>query len=607
MGSSFLFLIFIILPVSASVFSDVSENTDYYRSIDWMQENGVINGYGDGRFGPDDCVKRVEILKMIFETLELDENSASSQLFPDTPEGEWYSPYVKTARARGTIDGYPDGMFRPLNCVNRVEAMKMAVLEFNGGVVPNDGYAGQSILLDSFSDIKKNAWYYPYFEYAIASDSVGRNHVRAVYDASSLYYETVQFFAPADSMTRKEVAEMLFRLKTLKDNPNIEIFNSYYEPLPISGNDSNDVVCTTEYSPVCGVDGNTYSNFCVAMQQNNVMVLYYGECDTANYDPVDNSSNSSSNDSSSDSSDSSSDSSSSSSDASINYYYFDQSAVNFSLQEKEYVKTSSTGEDRFDAYFVDNGFLKYYFEKTLFVSDDVRDDYIEKTVFMTASEYDFLTNWLGFSPPISNLSYLFREAKYGSGGSAYIDVITAWLTETISQVDLVSPMVLGLHEPTHIFFWGTPVANTAFNEGLADFIEHYGKYENDVLKTYPTCTENGWQDGVGPEVPYADFTLAPQWGVDIYNPLSLRNSYSSGECFWRYIFENYGEEKFLEVMRGMNNHRGENETNWETWTWLLRDVVYPVIGEDLSDLVLSRYNYDEAHYYEVTVPEFYSW
>ena len=65
----------IIIALSAgqaahAAFPDVSESTDYAGSIEWMNENGVIQGYPDGTFKPDKCVNRAEFLKMMYLSFE---------------------------------------------------------------------------------------------------------------------------------------------------------------------------------------------------------------------------------------------------------------------------------------------------------------------------------------------------------------------------------------------------------------------------------------------------------------------------------------------------------------------------------------------------------
>ena len=52
------------------------------------------------------------------------------------------------------------------------------------------------------------------------------------------------------------------------------------ESAPVPSNNTNEVLCTAQYDPVCGVDGQTYSNECVATLQNDVAVAYDGECRT---------------------------------------------------------------------------------------------------------------------------------------------------------------------------------------------------------------------------------------------------------------------------------------------------------------------------------------
>lgn len=194
------------------------EQDDYKPALDWMFENDVMTGYGDtGELGEKECVKRAEILKMLFKVRGINANISTAELFADTPEGEWYVPYVRTARDRGTIQGYEDGTFKPGQCVNRAEAIKIATLEFNNGTLPS-----YDTLATTLADVTSDQWFYNHINYAVSSDIVGLNH------ASYVMYPSLNYY-PGDSMTREEVAEMLYRLKTMKDK-GLSSFDEAYGP-----------------------------------------------------------------------------------------------------------------------------------------------------------------------------------------------------------------------------------------------------------------------------------------------------------------------------------------------------------------------------------------
>ncbi|MBI5753656.1 S-layer homology domain-containing protein [Candidatus Peregrinibacteria bacterium] len=204
-----------IFPAFAD-FSDVNDQTNYQNSILWMQQNQVINGYEDGTFKPDKCVNRAEFLKMLFKTLSVDSGKSTAELFPDTPDSEWYAPYIRTAREHKTIEGYKDGKFRPDVCVKRAEAIKMASIEFTNNDIPEKKWKFQGIEGMPADTQDSKLWFYKYLEYALKTNTVGTKHIdiSKAEEKGPYYYE----FLPNDSMSRKEVAEMLYRMKAIKDN-----------------------------------------------------------------------------------------------------------------------------------------------------------------------------------------------------------------------------------------------------------------------------------------------------------------------------------------------------------------------------------------------------
>jgi len=211
---SLMLSIFVSSNTTFANFSDVNETTNYYTAINWMAENNIIHGYSDDTFKPERCVNRAEFLKMLYLTSQKNINNNETQAdysntFTDTSTNEWYWPYVKQALNDKTIKGYADGTFKPNQYVNRVEAIKMAVLEFNIYDETADEYGYSDA---NPRDIDLNAWYASYFWSAQTLHALGLNHVTVTGEGIPENY-----FYPGEPMTRKEVAEMLYSMKVIKD------------------------------------------------------------------------------------------------------------------------------------------------------------------------------------------------------------------------------------------------------------------------------------------------------------------------------------------------------------------------------------------------------
>jgi hypothetical protein len=207
--------ILLILPVQGfAQFNDVDSSTNYSEAIDYLQKEGVVEGYSDGSFKPNNCVNRAELLKMLMKSQPVilyDNMGPWSGYFSDVDENAWYWNTLKSALTLGIVKGYPDGTFRPNNCVNRVEAIKMGLITF-GIPTTNNGYAGISILLNSYKDIDQNAWYFKYFESALINHLIGLDHVREIENDDSAA-GVDRYFYPAGNMSRAEVAEMLYQIQ----------------------------------------------------------------------------------------------------------------------------------------------------------------------------------------------------------------------------------------------------------------------------------------------------------------------------------------------------------------------------------------------------------
>ena len=184
-------------------FEDLQLSHVNYRAVAFLFEREVVKGYDDGTFRPDTVVNRAELTKMVVGMMYGEPDNTYKGCFNDVHE-EWFAKYVCYAKSQGWIDGYNDGSFRPGNPVNRVEAMKIIL-----NVMIKDDYwptpTAAEKVLQMPKDADMGSWYSSFLRFAIAKELLDGQHV--VEDSDGNYS-----YKPGESMSRKEVAEMMYRV-----------------------------------------------------------------------------------------------------------------------------------------------------------------------------------------------------------------------------------------------------------------------------------------------------------------------------------------------------------------------------------------------------------
>ncbi len=140
---SVLLTCFVVMPVSAA-FTDVEDTDRNAQAITVLNKLGVINGYDDGTFRPNNNVTRAEFTAMLLRTRGMGtvgSTSLENPPFPDvtTPDVSWAIGNIRTARQMGIINGYDDGTFKPNNNVTYQEAVKMIVCALGYGEMGVEG------------------------------------------------------------------------------------------------------------------------------------------------------------------------------------------------------------------------------------------------------------------------------------------------------------------------------------------------------------------------------------------------------------------------------------------------------------------------------------
>ena len=90
-------------------FPDVPNGQWYTKAVMWAYQNGIVSGYDNGKFGPNDKVTREQmavLLKGYAEFIGKDTSkTADLSKFPDGNKATWSKSYISWAVAEGLISG----------------------------------------------------------------------------------------------------------------------------------------------------------------------------------------------------------------------------------------------------------------------------------------------------------------------------------------------------------------------------------------------------------------------------------------------------------------------------------------------------------------------
>lgn len=104
-------------------FDDVAKHWSK-SSVNNMGSRMVVNGVGGGNYDPNRSITRAEFAAIIVRALGLAPGSGTNS-FSDVASSAWYSGYIETASSYGIIKGYDNGKFGPQDTISREQAMAM--------------------------------------------------------------------------------------------------------------------------------------------------------------------------------------------------------------------------------------------------------------------------------------------------------------------------------------------------------------------------------------------------------------------------------------------------------------------------------------------------
>ena len=142
-----------------ATFNDISSKDWFAKEVGYLEKYGIIKGYSDNTFKPNDSVTRAEFVAMTvrFNALFNDVKKGSYTVkYTDVEKGYWAYSDIAYAKNVDWLNGYADGSFKGDNAITRAEVV--TVVNKATGRIADEGYINKNLSsLNKFTDLKNNS------------------------------------------------------------------------------------------------------------------------------------------------------------------------------------------------------------------------------------------------------------------------------------------------------------------------------------------------------------------------------------------------------------------------------------------------------------------
>lgn len=114
----------------AAVFTDIPPNSQYEEALASLVQQHIVFGYSDGTYRPSENLKRGHAAVILARALQLDLKNVRNPGFHDIKENSDYYKSIAALVKAGIIQGYPDGTFKPEQPLTRAQMAKILVVAY---------------------------------------------------------------------------------------------------------------------------------------------------------------------------------------------------------------------------------------------------------------------------------------------------------------------------------------------------------------------------------------------------------------------------------------------------------------------------------------------